>query len=262
MLNLQLKEEILNKLNDEELRLLHFLFSNDQVVLDKTIHEIAREANTSSSGIVRLCKKIGFTGYTELKYAIKSSSSSITNKKYEHSKANYTLDEIKQNIETEIEGSLGFLNSPDFHKIINLLNSNQPLFLFYPGGITDNALTYLEHLLFLAGRKNVFTIPSTRTARHMLTNPVPDSILFFVSSSGKWGKTIALAKEAKIRNITSISISPYSTNDLSQFCTYNLKVLSLQKENTGAEFTSRIPIFYAINVLTKCLIEKMKEDNS
>jgi len=73
---------------------------------------------------------------------------------------------FSKNILTDIEGSLSFTTSDDIHSIISLLDSNRDLYLYYPSGITDTVLDYLERQLLLCGRHNVFQVHSPKTAKN------------------------------------------------------------------------------------------------
>src|SRR5699024_12248968 len=46
--------------------------TNKQKIQNQSIHEITEKTFTSSASIVRLAKKLGFSGFSEMKYYIKS----------------------------------------------------------------------------------------------------------------------------------------------------------------------------------------------
>ena len=253
MIDFNLSEHILSSLNQKELDLLKFIYLNSSAIARQTIQQFSNSVHVSSSSILRFCKKIGFSGFSELKYNIHTKS---TNSSSCREKAT-SLENITKNILTDIEGSLSFTTSDDIHSIISLLDSNRDLYLYYPSGITDTVLDYLERQLLLCGRHNVFQVHSPKTANHLFPIVKKDTIFIFISASGTSMKTAQLAKNASTHGLTCISISPFSQNDLSNSCQYNIRFFTSPKDNNGAEYTSRFVIFFVIDILLNLYREKL-----
>ena len=62
-----------NRLSDTEREILAFMLNNEQFVADSTISALAHKTFTSTSSIIRLTKKLGFSGFAELKFFVKNS---------------------------------------------------------------------------------------------------------------------------------------------------------------------------------------------
>ncbi len=213
-----------------------------------TPYRLSKDLGVSSSSILRFCKKLGFSGFSELKYNIRTKSNSSSS----HIEKVTSLENITKNILTDIEGSLSFTTSDDIHSIISLLDSNRDLYLYYPSGITDTVLDYLERQLLLCGRHNVFQVHSSKTANHLFPIVKKDTIFIFISASGTSTKTSQLAKNASSHGLTCVSIS-----DLSNSCQYNIRFFTSPKDNNGAEYTSRFVIFFVIDILLNLYREKL-----
>ena len=54
-----------SQLTAQEKHIVYYILSNPEVVFDSTAHELAQQTYTSSSTIVRLCKKLGTKGYPD-----------------------------------------------------------------------------------------------------------------------------------------------------------------------------------------------------
>lgn len=253
MIDFNLSEHVLSSLNQKELDLLKYIYLNSTSIANQTIQQFSNCMHVSSSSILRFCKKLGFSGFSELKYNIRTKSNSPSS----HIEKVTSLENITKNILTDIEGSLSFTTSDDIHSIISLLDSNRDLYLYYPSGITDTVLDYLERQLLLCGRHNVFQVHSSKTANHLFPIVKKDTIFIFISASGTSIKTAQLAKNASSHGLTCISISPFSQNDLSNSCQYNIRFFTSPKENNGAEYTSRFVIFFVIDILLNLYREKL-----
>ena len=127
MIDFNLSEHILSSLNQKELDLLKFIYLNSTAISCQTIQQFSNNVHVSSSSILRFCKKIGFSGFSELKSNIRTKSNSSSS----HKEKATSLENITKNILTDIEGSLSFTTSDDIHSIISLLDSNRDLYLYF-----------------------------------------------------------------------------------------------------------------------------------
>lgn len=64
--------EQIGKLNELETEVLNHIIKKPREVQELTIREFAKDVHTSTSTIVRLCTKLGFSGWGELKFYLKS----------------------------------------------------------------------------------------------------------------------------------------------------------------------------------------------
>lgn len=64
-----------HRFSETEREILAFMLENEEFVAESTINSLAHKTYTSTSSIIRLTKKLNFSGFAELKYFIKSSLS-------------------------------------------------------------------------------------------------------------------------------------------------------------------------------------------
>ena len=62
-----------HRFSGTEREILAFMLDNEKFVAEATISSLAHKTYTSTSSIIRLTKKLNFSGFAELKYFIKSS---------------------------------------------------------------------------------------------------------------------------------------------------------------------------------------------
>lgn len=98
MIDFNLSEHILSSLNQKELDLLKFIYLNSSAIARQTIQQFSNSVHVSSSSILRFCKKIGFSGFSELKYNIRTKSSNSSSCREKAT----SLENITKNILTEI----------------------------------------------------------------------------------------------------------------------------------------------------------------
>ena len=259
MLNLPLNNSVIERLSANELSILEYIYEHYDEVIHMSIRELSITVSYSSATILRFCKKLGLSGFSELKYVLRNEMEQSQKNKNEIPKLNNQI--ILENITADIEGTANLIKNDHFKEIITLLDSDLPLYLWAPGGITSVVTEYLEKLLFVCGRQKVYKLESVRMGEHVLRNLKHDAIIFLISSSGSFESTMRLARLANINNLHTISITPFNNNMLSQLTKYNLHFFTNQRDYKGAEITSRLPIFYILSVMIQYYIQYKESNN-
>lgn len=254
MLQFHVDETVMKSLSKNELSVLQYIYAHPQEVCSISIKDLSSQVGYSPTTILRLCKKLNLSGFSELKYTLKSrlqQPAPTFSSSTDESRDDTT---ILENMSKELVATFNFINHEQLLEIIALLDSDKPLYIYSPGGITGIVSEYLQRLLFIAGRKQVFMLDSTKLAQHMVKELSPDNILFLISTGGTFAPTLRLARMAAMRQIPMIAVSPYEADTLSTLAQYNLRFFTTQRENSGAELTSRLPLFYLISALIRCYV--------
>lgn len=63
----------ISSLNETEAHVYDYITKNKDRVLEESIRELANHTNVSTATVIRFCKKVGCSGFTELKYKLKES---------------------------------------------------------------------------------------------------------------------------------------------------------------------------------------------
>lgn len=253
MITLHLDDTVIRSLSKNELNILKYVYGHPEALLNMSIQELARQVSYSSATILRFCKKLGYSGFAELKYALRAE----LRKDEPELPPEYTfsmrlmLDTIRSNMEST---SKLILEEP-LVQTFRYLDSNCPIYIWAPGGLTSVAAEYFEKLLISIGRHNVYRMESSKMCEHMLGNASKDSIWIFISASGTSSQTPHLARIAKINGVPFIAISSYTNNDIADMATVNFRFFTNPREHLGAEYTSRLPIFFVINMIIRCYIQ-------
>ena len=259
MINLKIDSSSFQQLNESENQILKYIYSKGSEICKMSVQQFAREVSCAPSSVIRFCKKIGLSGFSELKYIIRNDVQPETKQAVYN--GNVPFGSILSDITTDIRGTANLLENDDIYRVADLLLSDIPLYLYYPGGITDSLVRYLEKLLMISGRPKVYQLHSGNMTEHLINTIPHDAIIIFISASGTWGKTVSLARSAKLHDMITVGITPYTNNAVSSQCRYNLRFFTHQKENKGTEYTSRLCIFYAIDTLVS-FYRMLKEGGS
>ncbi len=66
--------KLFNKLTNSEQKVFTYIYANQQKVIKMKINDLAKETFTSKTVIINLAQKLGFEGFSDLKYYLKSNN--------------------------------------------------------------------------------------------------------------------------------------------------------------------------------------------
>ncbi len=152
----------INQMTKSEYRVATFFLGNPNDFAFETLDAIAEKINTSTTSVIRFCRKLGFSGYKPFQDAVRSCF------KYE-----LTLpDKFKRTVKTDtkdaqlsqtvrnaiscIEQTFSNLSSAKIYDAVNTVTKAKRVFCF---GLKESfALAHYAYTRFLTVRNNVFML--------------------------------------------------------------------------------------------------------
>ena len=168
----------MNTFSRTERVIYEYILCNAHKLSDISAKTIAIQTFTTTTSVNRVCKKMGYSGYTELRY------------KHDHQSTS-RITSTEKNFEIEEKKS---------HEICQELNSGQHVYL-YARGATLTSLNYLSRFLSIAGIPHLILIDIHQLAL------INKGILLLVSKSGETKDILDMARNAKRNHIRVIAIT-------------------------------------------------------
>lgn len=240
-----------------EFYVLKYILKNTSSVVDMSIQKLAEEVGFSTTTIIRLCKKLHFSGFTEMKYTLREY---LKNQKNIDNNETDILKRSNQ-ICNDIENTSLLLKVEDISKIIDIINGDKKLHLF-AGGLSMIAINYFEKLLFSIGREKTYKYLTPRLATHVTEKFNENDVLFVISTHVNYEPVIKLVKLAKLKNAIVVAITPHIKNEIANLANINLRFFVEFKENNGTDITSRLPIFYLIKTIFSAVVYENEKEIS
>lgn len=254
MITLHLNDQIIKSLSRPELEILKFAYDHTEEVLGMSIQRLAERTAYSPATILRFCKKLGYSGFSELKYALRAELREKEGEVSTRSGREFTSGMMIDSLSSNVQATFKLIQEEQLNRAFRYLDSGCPVYLWSPGGLTSVAVEYFEKLLLSMGRQEVYFIESVKMFEHILQNRPQESLLILISTSGRYPTTIRLGKIAKVNGIPILAVSPYTSNEVADLADVSFRFFTDQRENLGAEFTSRLPIFFVINTIIQCYL--------
>ena len=263
MINLPLSDETIQSLSRHELNVLKYVYEHTESVLDLSIRELSERVSYSPATVLRFCKKLGYSGFAEFKYALRAARrESGGQEAAPFPKPARSSDLMIDLLNSNIQATAGLIQEGQLLRTFRFFDSPMPIYIWSPGGITDTTGEYLERLLLSTGRQSVYRIESARLFSHLINTVGKDSLMVLISTSGTFGNTIRIGKLAQMKGLPILSITPYTSNEIADLSTVSFRFFTDQRENLGAEYTSRLPIFFTIHTIIQCYIRYREERES
>ena len=226
-----------NKLTTTDFNVLNYLMANKQKIQKQSIHEIAEEAFTSSASIVRLAKKLGFSGFSEMKYYVKSELEDNS----EEFKSSISL------LEQDIQDTLNLISEQNLQPICKQIKNAKRIFCYGTDWGEKNAAGYLTRN-FLACNIFMHQFPSITEFLWTLDQIEENDLVIILSFSGNNEDLKRLIPLLKVKNVPIFSITPLSGNFLSSEATYRLYYKATQLDITKTKQTE-YNFYSSLNVL-------------
>lgn len=208
------------KLTDLELSILDYIVENIEEIQDLGVRDIANATFTSPSSVIRLSKKMGFTGYTDLYYSL--------------------LPIVKKSKVDTYDAGSGILDF-DFSGILNefseakietfnchVFSKSDKYIFIYATGFSNIIAEYIYKKLLVLGRKVI--VSSGSDSIGIFENNLEDiSAMLVVSKSGETEQVYNKLTKAAEADIFTISFTQDSQNRMAELTDLNIPIKDLHQ---------------------------------
>lgn len=201
-----------DEFSDLEKGLLAFINSNIDSVVKMSIGELSDATYVSKSTIVRLMKKLGFSGFSEFKFSL---SRDIKQKKMN----NKTTYDLFKSQSADIQNTLKNIDLDKMKATSKLIKDSQIVYCYGTGYSQRKAVEEFGKQLITCGKK-VIVIPNQTELEIMTDIMTPQDMLLIASLSGETADIKESILDLNIRNIDIVSITRNGSNFISQHAQY------------------------------------------
>lgn len=235
--------EIINSFTVSELYVFTYLDKNKEEIIKFSVKELAEKTFVSTATVMRVAKKLGYSGFSELKYALKKE---LDEAKKEQSNTK-DLEKIKTTLLDEVALTMTKLNDEDIKTVAKILKSDCRVHMFAKG-LSLNVLEYAFKQLQTAYRP-IYLYNDTHIAYINAENFTNEDVIFLASLSGKTHQVVRVAQIAKSRGAKIITLTGRRVNELSKLGDINFKVANERVGSTKHDFSSRLAMIYVLEVI-------------
>ncbi|WP_208559532.1 MurR/RpiR family transcriptional regulator [Marinilactibacillus kalidii] len=240
-----------SSLNENDLHIANYMMQHKESIKKITIAELAKETLTSKSSILRLTKKLGFSGFSEFKYALRGTSQ----------------DQIPSNLsflgmqEEDLRGTAKLFAQQQTRPIIEHFHKARMVYCYGTGWGQRDVLKNFNRSL-TNSKKFPVILESLNEFRMVVNRTVqPEDLVIIVSLSGDISQAEEVTRLLSAKKIPLLSITNLSNNTLASMATYNLYFQSTPIHFMGDDEYSLLPIFQLTDSLRREYLDYLIELN-
>lgn len=235
-------EELLNyhydNFSDNEKYVCHYLTGHYDECSKKSIDEFAAGCNVSKTLLVRFAKKLGLSGYSELKARVK----------IELKEKEAGVEGLLQTITDSYHKMMDDLIKSDLLALFTKLYSAERVFVFGSGSSQARAASEMKRIFLPV--KEMIHLHGSDLFYALQKISTPRDLVIIISLSGESETVVELAKALRTNNVPTVSITRQRSNTLASLCGESLYINSVQlpvKYNIDYEITT--PYFILIEYI-------------
>lgn len=259
-------QEYVKQASGTERNVITYLLEETEEAGELSIHELAGKTYSSPSTVIRLCKKIGFSGYKDFRKSLiyeLGIRKEARMKRMEEIRREDDLEEIVNKVTIKnivsLENTKKLLDLTVLQKCVNLLIKADAIHLFGLGASLVVAQdTYLK---FLRIHKPCFISSDVHAQYLQAMNARKDNVAIILSYSGRTQEMINCAEMLNQNNVPIILISKFGDSPLAKMADCNLYVAATEYIIRSGAMSSRISQLNIIDILYTAYINQDFENN-
>lgn len=234
------------------------ILENPQLVVDMSIHELAKHTFSSASSIVRLCNHTGYSGYKEFRKAVtyelamREQSKRVEQKEIAHSDSlQDIIDKITYANIVSLEETRELMDTNALRSCVDMIKKAKVIYLFGIGASLVAAQdAYLKFL-----RLNKLCIINTDWHSQILQarNASPRDLGIVISYSGATTEMVECMKAMKENGTPIIAITRCVNSPVSELADQKLYTTANESVFRSGAMSSRISQLCIIDILYTAL---------
>lgn len=231
---LNFEERVINEsihFTDLEDEIIEYLNKQKKYIEFIKITTLAKEFYTVPNTISRLCHKLGYTGFSDLKHAVKYEN--------EH-------DSSKKDYNQLILKNFDLINENENQKVIDKLKTAKRINFYSMGQTTYVTRLIVDNFYSIDYKSYFYTYPNE--LQHIISHG-EDELFFFVSLSGENQQMIQFAKTVKKQEHQLITLTHLSANPLAKLADQRIFCYSPEQRIDEYNVTDKAPVLLIMNNL-------------
>lgn len=251
-----------------EKEIINYIIANGDKFITMTIDKLAKATYTSNGTVIRLCRKLGFSGYREFRVQF---IKELESKKYIKETVDFNLpfyklqttNEVVQNITSLYKESLDLcvshLDNFKLDKAITFILQSTNFFVYASGDAMITAKLFINKLRKIS----LYPILSTENNEDYAMCGFSDGseCALFISYSGNEQKYGIIAEKLKQNNTKIIAITSNENSSIAKYSDVCISIEDKEKKEIISNFYSQFAFEYILNLIYSLIYAKDYDKN-
>lgn len=259
-------QEYKKQASTTEKSVIQYLLEKTEEAGELSIHELAEKTYVSPSTIIRLCRKVGFDGYKDLRKSLLYElgvRKETEIKRMEEIRQEDSLEELVHKVTMKnivsLERTMKLVDLTVLKQAVDLLVEADAIHLF---GLGASLIVAQDaYLKFLRVHKPCFISSDIHAQYLQAMNAKKENVAVIFSYSGRTQEMIRCAEELNKNQVPIILISKFENSPLAQMADCNLSVVAMEYIMRSAAMSSRIAQLNIVDILYTAYINRDFKNN-
>lgn len=258
----QLREK--KNMSNNEKVVANYLLKADENIEKDTVRTVAEKTYTSPSTIIRLCHKLGFTGFSDFKNKFLNEVKYF-NLQFQNVDVNFPFrrEDTAREVMSKIT-DLYIETIKDTEKVVDMrtllrcrkiCSESEEIHIFSYGTYLNQAYSFKEKMMKIG--KKVMISSNLNYQLYEAEIMQAGDIAIIISYSGETNNSLLIAKQCRKNNIPTIAITSIGENDLTKICDETLYISTKESlyKNIG-DYSIHLSVSYVLDVLYSLIFSK------
>ncbi|MBR4421006.1 MAG: MurR/RpiR family transcriptional regulator [Erysipelotrichaceae bacterium] len=262
-MNLLLRMREGDEFTGAEIQIRNYILKNQEKIPAMSIYELASKTDCSPATVVRLCRKLGISGFKEFKIKLISEIETMKNRNIEVMadslvQKNDSASEVIQKITTlslrSIEETRLLLDEDALNTCADLIYRASVLDFY---GVGDsNSIVFDAVQKYISIGKTAVAYQAIEKQRIQALNSGEGHLGIVVSYTGETSEIVEIARTLKENGCPFISVTGNTANTVSKLTKYNLFVSGSESTYRKGTLVSRNSMLYEFDILFNIVITR------
>lgn len=257
----QLREKK-NMSNNEKI-VANYLLKADENIEKDTVRTVAEKTYTSPSTIIRLCHKLGFTGFSDFKNKFLNEVKYF-NLQFQNVDVNFPFrrEDTAREVMSKIT-DLYIETIKDTEKVVDMrtllrcrkiCSESEEIHIFSYGTYLNQAYSFKEKMMKIG--KKVMISSNLNYQLYEAEIMQAGDIAIIISYSGETNNSLLIAKQCRKNNIPTIAITSIGENDLTKICDETLYISTKESlYKSIGDYSIHLSVSYVLDVLYSLIFQ-------
>ncbi|WP_106460907.1 MurR/RpiR family transcriptional regulator [Anaerococcus sp. Marseille-P3915] len=244
-----------------EKEIINYILNNYREVIREDVRTLAEKTFSSASTIVRMCKKLGYTGFADMKneliyeVALTESNKKQLNKNVgDTHNVSDTIEMILEKTQTSLTNTSKLQNEEDILQVLDLIENSENINLFGMGSSLLAARDMKQKFLRVG---KVLNIDDDWHIQYLFAkNSDPTTLAIIFSYSGNTKEIIDCVKVLKQNSSKIVAITGFLNSYVAKNSDIILQVAPSENIPRPGAFSSRISQLHIIDILYNIYIHR------
>ncbi len=256
---IEIIKQIIDELPKAEKKTASFIIKNPEKIRHLNISQLAEASQSSTAAIVRLCKRLNFDGFQQLKLSVvinainKQKQNSFEDFKIERGvQINEIISSSSEKVKNALDLVPKVIDSESIKDAANLIHKAGNIQILGIGASGIVALDLMQKLQRIG--IPAYYYPDVDMQLTTVCNMSKNDLCIGISYSGLNPSVYKALKQAKLQNTKCVTLTRFGSNKLSELGDVKLFVPAVEPLIREAATISRLSQLFIVDVLFTYLI--------